>query len=79
MWLFCQLHDNAVQRDPLDNAVYKDLCRQNGRVYFSRMQFKGRCQLLPIMEMVLEHVVWQAGAELLLHVWHWNIQSFSPA
>ncbi len=77
MRLFCHLHDDAIQGNPFDSAVFENPCCQIGRghfVYFTRLEAKGGCQLLPVTEIVLEHVVCRARAELLLHVWHWHIQ-----
>ena len=71
MRLFRHLHDDAIQGNPFDSAVFENPCRQIGRehfVQFTQLKVKGTCQFLPVTEMVLEHVFRQAIAKLLLHL-----------
>ena len=81
MWLFCHLHDDAIQGNPSDSAVFENPRCQIGRahfIYFCQLESKGGRQLLPIMKMVLNHMISHAGAKLLFHMCHWHVQICTP-
>lgn len=63
MRLFRHLHDDAIQGNPSDSAVFENPCCQIGRmhfIHFSRLESKGGRQFLSIMEMVLQHIFGKA-------------------
>ncbi len=77
MRLFCHLHDDAIQGNPSDSAVFENPCCQIGRghvIHFSWLESKGGRQFLPIAKMMLEHVFCQATTEFQLHVCHCHAQ-----